>query len=69
MRMATRTIVKKKIGYATQNSVTTQVVTSITSDSPAHGQHTAAVLQRLGRSEQDIAALIEQGVAAGQPTD
>ena len=37
------------------------------SDSPAHGEHTIEVLQELGRSEDDIAGLIEQGIA--QPAD
>ena len=32
------------------------------SDSPAHGQHTQEVLQTLGKSDQDIAQLVEQGV-------
>jgi len=32
-------------------------------DGPAHGEHTAEVLASLGRSESDIAALAEQGVA------
>ncbi len=32
-------------------------------DSPAHGQHTIEVLQEIGRSESDIAALIDHGVA------
>ena len=33
------------------------------SDSPAHGQHTAEILQELGRSQSEIDVLIEQGVA------
>lgn len=32
-------------------------------DSPAHGEHTAAVLQELGRSADQVAALIGEGVA------
>jgi crotonobetainyl-CoA:carnitine CoA-transferase CaiB-like acyl-CoA transferase len=34
------------------------------SDSPAHGQHTHEVLAELGRSKEEIDALIEQGVAS-----
>jgi len=32
------------------------------SASPAHGEHTRAVLGRLGKSDADITALIENGV-------
>jgi crotonobetainyl-CoA:carnitine CoA-transferase CaiB-like acyl-CoA transferase len=33
------------------------------SDSPAHGQHTREVLAALGRTQEEIATMIEQGVA------
>lgn len=32
------------------------------SDSPAHGEHTRAVLTRLGKSEQEITALLDNGI-------
>ena len=33
-------------------------------DSPAHGQHTELVLQQMGKTEQEIATLIDNGVVA-----
>jgi crotonobetainyl-CoA:carnitine CoA-transferase CaiB-like acyl-CoA transferase len=38
------------------------------SHSPAHGEHTFEVLQSLGRTDQEIANLIEQGIVQ-QPKD
>ena len=36
------------------------------SNSPAHGEHTRDVLSEMGRSDEEVAALYEQGVAAPQ---